>query len=151
GLAQQQRDGRQVPFQARHAGQAQHRACRRLPSLRPTGPLPALNRVHREDPKTAPSESAIKPPIARSGLPEADMTVVQAIMLAFVQGITELFPISSLGHAVILPPLLGWTVDENGEGFLPFLVVMHLGTALALLIYFWRDWLEFALAVLVRR
>ena len=72
------------------------------------------------------------------------MTALQAIVLAIVQGITELFPISSLGHAVILPALLGWNVDENRPGFLPFLVVMHLGTALALVIYFWRTWLEFA-------
>jgi undecaprenyl-diphosphatase len=79
------------------------------------------------------------------------MSALQAIILAIVQGITELFPISSLGHAVIMPPLLGWRIDENSEGFLPFLVVMHLGTAIALLIYFWRDWLDFASAVLVRR
>src|SRR4029077_7651359 len=76
---------------------------------------------------------------------------VPAVILRVGQGITELFPISSLGHAVILPPLLGWNIDENGEGFLPFLVVMHLGTAIALLIYFWRDWLDFASAVLIRR
>lgn len=79
------------------------------------------------------------------------MTDLQAIILAIVQGITELFPISSLAHAVLLPALLGWPVDESAEGFLPFLVVMHLGTALALLLYFWRDWLTFATAVLVRR
>src|SRR5581483_6675257 len=79
------------------------------------------------------------------------MTTVQAIILAVVQGITELFPISSLGHAVLMPAILGWNVDENAAGFLPFLVVMHLGTAIALLLYFWRDWLDFALAVLVRR
>jgi undecaprenyl-diphosphatase len=80
------------------------------------------------------------------------MNTLQAIFLAVVQGVTELFPISSLAHAVILPKLLGWTnVDENSEGFLPFLVVMHLGTALALLAYFWRDWTAFATAVLLRR
>jgi undecaprenyl-diphosphatase len=79
------------------------------------------------------------------------MTDLQAIILAIVQGITELFPISSLAHAVLLPALLGWKVDEGAEGFLPFLVVMHLGTALALILYFWRDWLSFATAVLVRR
>ncbi|MGA2953292.1 MAG: undecaprenyl-diphosphate phosphatase [Caulobacteraceae bacterium] len=72
------------------------------------------------------------------------MTGLQAIVLAIVQGITELFPISSLGHAVILPAILGWNVDENAEGFLPFLAVMHLGTAIALLGYFWRDWYAFA-------
>ncbi|HEY3800751.1 MAG TPA: undecaprenyl-diphosphate phosphatase [Caulobacteraceae bacterium] len=79
------------------------------------------------------------------------MTDLQAIILAVVQGITELFPISSLAHAVLLPALLGWSVDENADSFLPFLVVMHLGTAIALLLYFWRDWLNFATAVLVRR
>jgi undecaprenyl-diphosphatase len=79
------------------------------------------------------------------------MTALQAMVLAIVQGITELFPISSLGHAVILPALLGWKVNENDPGFLPFLVVMHLGTAIALLLYFWRTWLEFATAVLIRR
>ena len=76
------------------------------------------------------------------------MTGLQAIILAIVQGITELFPISSLGHAVILPQLLGWHIDQNAEGFLPFLAVMHLGTAIALLGYFWRDWLSFAGGVL---
>jgi len=78
------------------------------------------------------------------------MTSLQAIILAVVQGVTELFPISSLGHAVILPAVLGWTVDEKSDGFLPFLVVMHLGTALALLLYFWRDWYDFGMAVVFR-
>jgi undecaprenyl-diphosphatase len=72
------------------------------------------------------------------------MSGLQAIILAVVQGVTELFPISSLGHAVVLPALLGWKIDENALGFLPFLAVMHLGTAIALLLYFWRDWLGFA-------
>jgi len=79
------------------------------------------------------------------------MTDLQAIILAIVQGITELFPISSLAHAVLLPAVLGWKVDEGAEGFLPFLVVMHLGTALALLAYFWRTWWDFATAILFRR
>src|SRR5271168_2393012 len=79
------------------------------------------------------------------------MSDLQAIILAIVQGVSELFPISSLGHAVILPALLGWKVDEAAEGFLPFLVVMHLGTAVALLLYFWRDWWNFAAAVVFRR
>lgn len=76
------------------------------------------------------------------------MTTLQAIILAIVQGVTELFPISSLGHAVILPALLHWNIDENAEGFLPFLAVMHLGTAIALLGYFWRDWWAFGMSVL---
>jgi undecaprenyl-diphosphatase len=79
------------------------------------------------------------------------MTALQAIILAIVQGITELFPISSLGHAVIMPKLLGWNVDQASDDFLPFLVVMHLGTAVALLLYFWRDWFDFLMAVVFRR
>jgi undecaprenyl-diphosphatase len=77
------------------------------------------------------------------------MTLIQAVVMAALQGVTELFPISSLGHAVIAPALLGWrNVDENAAGFLPFLAVMHLGTAIALLGYFWRDWWDFAVSIL---
>src|ERR1700735_2678433 len=79
------------------------------------------------------------------------MTDLQAILLAIVQGITELFPISSLAHAVLLPAVLGWKVDEGAESFLPFLVVMHLGTAVALLAYFWQDWFNFATAGVIRK
>ena len=59
-----------------------------------------------------------------------------------IQGLTELFPISSVGHNVIIPLLLGWHLNQSGPAFLPFVVVLHLGTALALLIFFWRDWVE---------
>lgn len=76
------------------------------------------------------------------------MTLLQAILLAAVQGISELFPISSLAHAVILPPLLGWPIDQKAPEFLPFLVLLHLGTAAALLIYFWRDWIGVVRGVL---
>ena len=79
------------------------------------------------------------------------MSAIQVILLAVLQGVTELFPVSSLAHAVIVPSLLHWNVDQGAADFLPFLVVMHLGTAVALLAYFWRDWLEFALAVLANR
>ncbi len=68
------------------------------------------------------------------------MTTIQAIVLAVLQGATELFPVSSLGHAVILPALLNWNIDQRAPAFLPFLVMLHLGTAAALLLYFWRDW-----------
>ena len=77
------------------------------------------------------------------------MTALQVIWLALIQGVTELFPVSSLGHAVIIPALLHWHVD--GEGFLPFLVVMHLGTAAALLIFFWKSWFDFGQAVVLNR
>jgi undecaprenyl-diphosphatase len=66
--------------------------------------------------------------------------IFQAIVIAVVQGVTELFPVSSLGHAVILPHLLGWNIAQDDPTFVPFLVLLHVGTALALLIYFWRDW-----------
>jgi len=78
------------------------------------------------------------------------VTEVQAIFIAILQGLTELFPVSSLGHAVVLPRLLGWDLDENAAYFLPFLVVLHLGTATALLLYFWRDWIGLLLGVLGR-
>src|ERR1700737_498062 len=73
-------------------------------------------------------------------MPTGDINLFQAIVIAIVQGVTELFPVSSLGHAVILPHLLGWNVAQDDPTFLPFLVMLHVGTALALLIYFWRDW-----------
>ena len=78
------------------------------------------------------------------------MSLIQALIIAILQGATELFPISSLGHAVILPHVLGWALDQKAPDFLPFLVVLHLGTATALLLYFWRDWLGFAQAILGR-
>ena len=76
------------------------------------------------------------------------MSALQAILFAVLQGVTELFPVSSLGHAVVLPALLGWKIDQRAPDFLPFLVVLHLGTAAALLAYFWREWIDIALAVL---
>ena len=78
------------------------------------------------------------------------MTFLQAIFFAIVQGVTELFPVSSLGHAVVLPAVLGWHIDQDSPRFLPFLVVLHAGTATALLVYFWREWLGLVMAMLGR-
>jgi undecaprenyl-diphosphatase len=64
----------------------------------------------------------------------------QAVILGITQGIAEPFPISSLGHAVILPGLAGWNIHQNDKFFLTFLVATHLGTALMLLAFFVRDW-----------
>jgi undecaprenyl-diphosphatase len=75
------------------------------------------------------------------------VTALQAIIMSVLQGVTELFPVSSLGHAVILPRLLNWGVDEKAPDWLAYLVVMHLGTSIALFIFFWRDWLNFALSL----
>jgi undecaprenyl-diphosphatase len=66
----------------------------------------------------------------------------QAIILGLLQGFSELFPISSLGHSVILPGLLGWDIHQNDEFFITFLVATHLATALVLLGFFWRDWVR---------
>ena len=72
---------------------------------------------------------------------DADVTFVQAMLLAVLQGVSELFPVSSLGHTVLLPALLRWNVDEGSEAFLAFVVVLHLGTALALILFYRRDWI----------
>jgi undecaprenyl-diphosphatase len=78
------------------------------------------------------------------------MNSLQALIFAAIQGVTELFPISSLGHAVIIPTLFGWSVDQHSPSFLPFLVVLHVGTAIALLVYFWQDWYNILFAILGR-
>jgi len=66
----------------------------------------------------------------------------RALVLGLLQGVTELFPVSSLGHSVILPSLLGWNIHQNDQYFLTFLVATHLATAIVLLIFFWRDWVR---------
>jgi len=66
----------------------------------------------------------------------------RAIVLGLLQGVSELFPISSLGHTVILPSLLGWDVHQDAPYFLSFLVATHFATALVLLGFFWRDWVR---------
>ncbi|HEY8679080.1 MAG TPA: undecaprenyl-diphosphate phosphatase [Candidatus Dormibacteraeota bacterium] len=75
------------------------------------------------------------------------MSIVQALILALIQGVTELFPVSSLGHTVILPSLLHWSINQHDPSFLAFVVLLHVGTATALLIYFRRDWLAIVSAV----
>jgi undecaprenyl-diphosphatase len=76
---------------------------------------------------------------------EVTMTWWHVLLLALLQGITELFPVSSLGHTVILPGLLGWRETLHSPTFLPLLVMLHLGTATALLSFFWRDWVALLL------
>ena len=76
------------------------------------------------------------------------MSTIHAILIAILQGATELFPVSSLGHAVLLPSVVNWAIDQRSPEFLPFLVLLHLGTAVALLGYFWRDWVALATGVL---
>jgi undecaprenyl-diphosphatase len=64
----------------------------------------------------------------------------QAIVLGAVQGIAEPFPISSLGHGVILPRLAGWDIQQNDDFFLTFLVATHFATATVLFFMFLEDW-----------
>jgi len=69
------------------------------------------------------------------------MNPFEAFAIAVLQGTTELFPVSSLGHAVVVPAVLHWSLDQKSDSFLPFIVLLHTGTAVALLSFFWRDWL----------
>ncbi len=85
------------------------------------------------------------------------MNFIQAIVLGVLQGVTELFPVSSLGHSVILPAVFGWNDVVAAQAasesyFLAFLVGLHVATALALAFYFRDDWLRIigALADTVR-
>lgn len=75
------------------------------------------------------------------------ITYWQAIIIGLFQGVTELFPISSLGHSVLVPYLFGWhnivtSQDSSESFFLAFLVALHVATALALLIYYRREWVK---------
>ena len=75
-------------------------------------------------------------------LAAAPITYAQAIILGVIQGVAELFPISSLGQSVVLPHLFGWNIHQNDQYFLSFLVATHLATALVLLGFFWDDWVR---------
>ncbi|HEY7011750.1 MAG TPA: undecaprenyl-diphosphate phosphatase [Streptosporangiaceae bacterium] len=76
------------------------------------------------------------------------ITYLEASVVGLIQGVTELFPVSSLGHNVLIPALIGgsWATDLNVAApespYLAFIVGLHVATALALLIYFWRDWVR---------
>ncbi len=78
-----------------------------------------------------------------------NLNIWQILVLALLQGVTELFPISSLGHTVILPGLLGWGDLVRNQQFLPLIVALHLGTSIALVVYFWRDWYQVGRSVVV--
>jgi len=76
------------------------------------------------------------------------VTDLQALILALLQGVSELFPVSSLGHTILVPALLHWTnVDRSNPTFLAFVVVLHLGTALALIAYYRARWWSIARAL----
>ena len=70
-------------------------------------------------------------------------SVFQAIVLGIVQGLTEFLPVSSSAHLILIPWLLKWQEDPG----LAFDVVLHLGTLLALIVFYWREWLEMAMSL----
>jgi undecaprenyl-diphosphatase len=69
------------------------------------------------------------------------MNLWQALFMGLLQGATELFPVSSLGHSVLIPSLLHWTFKQSDPSFVPFLVLLHLGTATALLVLYRQQWI----------
>src|SRR3954468_17550910 len=90
-------------------------------------------------------------PAAPGGHPRGGvhhLTSPEAIVIGALQGVTELFPVSSLGHSILLPALLGgrWARDLSVSApespYLAFIVGLHVATALALIVFFWRDWLR---------
>jgi len=69
------------------------------------------------------------------------VTFTQALILALLQGVSELFPISSLGHTILVPAVLHWNnFDRSAPSFLAFVVVLHLGTAVALIVFYRNEW-----------
>src|SRR6516225_3952318 len=80
------------------------------------------------------------------------LTYLEAAVVGLIQGVTELFPVSSLGHNVLIPAWIGgsWAHDLNVSApespYLAFIVGLHVATAVALIVYFWRDWLRTTLA-----
>jgi undecaprenyl-diphosphatase len=69
------------------------------------------------------------------------------MLLAVLQGTSELFPVSSLGHTVLVPALLRWNFDRSDPTFLAFVVALHLGTALALIVFYREDWVRIVRAL----
>ena len=78
----------------------------------------------------------------------AHLTYLEAVVTGLIQGVTELFPVSSLGHNVLIPALIGgsWAsalnVSAPNSPYLAFIVGLHVATAVAMIAYFWRDWLR---------
>src|SRR2546422_9446359 len=76
------------------------------------------------------------------------LTYLEAAVVGIIQGVSELFPVSSLGHNVLIPALVGgsWAKDLNvaeaESPYLAFIVGLHVATAIGMIVYFWRDWLR---------
>ncbi|WP_407307019.1 undecaprenyl-diphosphate phosphatase [Desulfosporosinus sp. SB140] len=78
------------------------------------------------------------------------MTFLQTLIIAIVQGVTELFPVSSVAHSVFTPYVFQWKLDPQflQDNFLPYVVMLHLGTALALLVFFRDEWISIIRSIL---
>ena len=76
------------------------------------------------------------------------LSYLQAILLGVLQGVSELFPISSLGHSVMIPTLVGWQLDQGANAFLIFLVATHFATAFVLFVFFFKEWKRIILGLL---
>src|ERR1700743_2860618 len=93
-------------------------------------------------------DSRAKTASRERAVPMTHLTYAEAMLVGLVQGVTELFPISSLGHTVLGPALIGgsWAqalnVSAPESPYLAFIVGMHVATAAALIAYFWRDWVR---------
>src|ERR1019366_2225580 len=88
------------------------------------------------------------PSILSEGPGMTHLTYLEAAVVGLIQGVSEMFPVSSLGHSVLIPAIVGgaWARDLNiaatESPYLAFIVGLHVATAVALLIYFWRDWVK---------
>src|SRR6184192_1115395 len=108
-----------------------------------TASRPSSSGSRASSTRGSPPAASARPARGADAIPLASLiSYWQAIVLGLLQGVSELFPVSSLGHSVILPQLLGWNIHQNDPYFITFLVATHLATALVLLGFFWRDWVR---------
>ena len=71
------------------------------------------------------------------------MSIIQAIVLGIIQGLTEFLPVSSTAHLVVIPRLIGWTSSaEFASAMESFDVALHVGTLFAVILCFWKDWVD---------
>src|SRR5213079_2674285 len=108
-----------------------------------TASRPSSSGSRASSTRGSPPAGSARPKRGADAIPIASLiSYWQAVVLGLLQGVSELFPVSSLGHSVILPRLLGWNIHQNDSYFLTFLVATHLATAIVLLFFFWRDWVR---------
>src|SRR5215469_10014184 len=105
----------------------------------------------RSQPRTTPRALSLArrgPPTDGEGPDVSHLTYLESAVVGLIQGVSEMFPVSSLGHNVLIPAIVGgsWARDLNVSSpespYLAFIVGLHVATAIALLVYFWRDWLR---------